>query len=201
MIQFAASLVAALLIATPPAIRPDRPIDTAEALAALRAVRAGDEAPANALASRPFRIIAPVAAADWYYDPNFGVLTYRPHLTFWSGSADPRLENAVGLRLDDGRAEPLGVVLAPAAFDWFMGGEGLAGVRLPVPPDVAADANGSLRLVIEGQIQPLDAHHAIACGAPGEGCILGARIDDLVLIYGPTYAPHILARWDPTMGE
>ena len=201
MIQFAASLVAALLIATPPALRPDRPVDTAEALSALRAVRTGDETSAKALASRPFRVMAPVGAADWSYDPNFGVLTYRPHLTFWSGSADPRLENAVGLRLDDGAVEPLGVVLAPAAFDWFMGGEGLSGVRLPVPPDAAADASGSLRLVIEGQIEPLDAHHAIACGAPGEGCILGARIDDLVLIYGPTYAPHILARWDPAMGE
>ena len=201
MIQIAASLVAALLIAAPPAIRPDRPVDTAEALVALKAARAGDEAPADALAGRPFRVMAPVAAADWSYDPTFAVMSYRPHLTFWSGSTDPRLKNAVGLRLDDGGAEPLGVVLAPASFDWFMGGEGLAGVRLPVPPDAAADASGSLRLVIEGQIESLDTHHAIACGAPGEGCILGARIDDLVLVYGPTYAPHILARWDPAMGE
>ena len=82
-----------------------------------------------------------------------------------------------------------------------MGGEGLAAVRLPVTPQTAAEARGSLRLVIEGQIEPLDGRHPIACGPPGEGCALGARIDDLVLVYGPAYAPHILARWDPETGE
>jgi hypothetical protein len=193
-------LAVTVLIAAPPAIRPDRPVDTAEALAALRAARSGGVAEADALTGRPFRVTAPIAQADWSYDPTFGVLTYRPHPAFWAGSGDQRLASAIGFRLDSG-GEPLCLVLAPAAFDWLMGGEGLAAVRIPVTPEMAADASSSLRLMIEGQIEPLDGRHAIACGAPGEGCVLGARIDDLVLVYGPAYAPHILARWDPASLE
>ena len=166
----------------------------------MKAARAGAAAEADTLAGRPFRVTAPIAPADWSYEPTFGVLTYRPHPAFWGGSGDQKLASAVGVRLDGG-GEPMGLVLAPSAFDWLMGGEGLAAVRIPVTPQVAADAESSLRLVIEGQIEPLDGRHTIACGAPGEGCVLGARIDDLVLVYGPTYAPHILARWDPETGE
>ena len=196
----AALLAVPVLIAAPPALRPDRPVDTAEALGALSAARAGDVTEADALAGRPFRVTAPIAASDWSYEPTFGVLTYRPHPAFWGGSGEQKLASAVGVRLDRG-GEPMGLVLAPAAFDWLMGGEGLAAVRIPVTPQVAADARDSLRLVVEGQIIPLDGRHTIACGAPGEGCVLGARIDDLVLVYGPSYAPHILARWDPASLE
>jgi hypothetical protein len=199
--MFAIAAAFALMIAHPPALQLDRVVDTPEALAALRAARAGDEAAGNALAGKPFRVIAPIAASDWSYDATFGVLTYRPHPTFWAGSGDARLEDSIGLRFDDGGAEPLGIVLAPQAFDWFMGGEGLAGVRVPVTPQVAADASNSLRLVIEGQIEPLAGRRTVACAAPGQGCILGARIDDLVLIYGPPHAPHVLARWDPASLE
>ena len=200
MFVSAASLAALVLIAAPPTIRPDRQVDTGEALAALRAARAGDPADGDALARRPFRVMARVSAADWTYDATFGVLTYRPHPDFWGGSDGAHLQSAVGMRLDDG-GEPFGVALAPQAFDWFMGGEGLPAVRVPATAQEAADASSSLRLVIEGQIEPLDGRHTTACGAPGEGCILGARFDAMMLVYGPTYAPHILARWDPSMGE
>jgi len=196
-----AAFAAVVLIAAAPVNRPDHLVDTSAALAALRAARAGDEDEAGALAGHPFRVIAPISPSDWSYDPTFGVLTYRPRPVFWTGSAAPLLTDAIGLRLDDGAGEPMGVVLAPQAFDWFMGGEGLAGVRLPVTPQVAADASASLRLVIEGQIEPLAGRHVAACGSAGEGCILGARIDDLVLIYGPPNAPHVLARWDPASLE
>jgi hypothetical protein len=201
MFPNAAAFAVAIMIAQPPALQLDRVVDTREALAALRAARAGDEGEANALAGRPFRVVAPIAASDWSYDPTFGVLTYRPRPTFWNGPGDPQIESAIGLRLDDGGAEPLGIVLASQAFDWFMGGEGLAGVRIPVTPQVAADASRSLRLVIEGQIEPMAGRRAVACAGRGQGCILGARIDDLVLVYGPTNAPHVLARWDPASLE
>jgi len=201
MFPIAAAFAVAVMIAEPPAIMPRGLVNTGEALAVLMMARAGDVDEANGMVGRAFRVSTPVAPTDWTYDAAFGVLTYRPHPTYWSSSRDPRLAGAIGLRLNDGGGEPLGIVLAPQAFDWFMGGEGLAAIRVPVTPDVAADAHGTLRLVIEGQIEPLDGRHAALCGAPGEGCILGARIDDLVLEYGPPHAPHILARWDPASLE
>ena len=111
MFPLATTLAVTVLIATPPAIRPDRPVDTAEALAALRAARAGVAAEGDALVGRPFRVAAPISPADWSYEPTFGALTYRPHPAFWSGSRDGRLASAVGLRLDDGRGEPMDLVL------------------------------------------------------------------------------------------
>ena len=199
MIQLTTALATALLIAATPAVQPHGLVNTGEALAVLMLARAGAPDEADAMIGRSFSVSVPVPAADWTYDAAFGALTYRPYPFSWSASHDPRLAGATGLRINDEPGEPLGMVLAPRAFDWFMGGEGLAAIRVPVTPDVAAEAHTSLRLVIEGQIEPLDGRHAVACGALGEGCILGARIDDLLLIYGPQGSPHVLARWDPAM--
>lgn len=199
--MIAALAAFSLLIAAPPPVLTGRPADRVEAVDALEAVRAGDAGPADALAGRPFRIEAPVDAGDWSYEPGLEVFAYRPHPVFWSGSSTPALSEAIGLRIavrSDG--EPLAIALSPTAFDWFMGGEGLAAVRIPMTPDTEALAAGSLRLVIEGVFAPIDGRKPEVCGALGEGCILGARIDDLVLVYGPENAPHVLGRWDPAMG-
>ena len=200
--MIAALAALSLLIAAPPPALTGRPVDRTEAVDALEAVRAGDSGPADALAGRPFRIAAPLAASDWSYEPGFGIFAFRPHPVFWSGSSTPALAEAIGLRIatrPDG--EPLAIALSPTAFDWFMGGEGLTAVRIPMTPDAAAAAAGSLRLVIEGVFAPIDGRKPEVCGALGEGCILGARIDDLVLVYGPESAPRVLARWDPAVGE
>ena len=197
-----AAAALSLMVAAPPAALTGRAVDRSEAVNAFEAVRDGDMAPADALAGRAFHIAAPVAVSDWSYDPGLEVLTFRPTPKFWSGSSTPALAGAMGLRIGErADGEVLAVTLAPGAFDWLMGGEGLTAVRLPMTPGAEAAAAGSMRLVIDGVFAPLDGHHPAVCGAVGEGCILGARIDDLVLVYGSGSAPHVLARWDPATGE
>ena len=197
---FAAAL--SLLIAAPPQGLTGRAVDRTEAVDAFEALRAGDAGPADALAGRAFHISAPVAGADWSYDPGLQVLTYRPTPKFWTGSSTPALSGAMGLLIGErANGEVLAITLAPGMFDWLMGGEGLAAVRLPLTPQTEASAAGSMRLIIDGVFAPLDGRHPAVCGALGEGCILGARIDDLVLVYGPQSAPRVLARWDPAVGE
>ncbi len=194
-----------LLIAAPPQVPfrvlTGRAVDRTSAIDAFEALRAGDAGPADALTSRPFHIESPVAATDWSYDPGLRVLTYRPTPKFWTGSATQALSGAMGLRIGErANGEVLALALAPGVFDWLMGGEGLTAVRLPMTPETEASAAGSMRLMIDGVFAPLVGRHPAVCGALGEGCILGARIDDLVLVYGPASAPHVLARWDAATG-
>src|ERR1700761_4719921 len=115
MIALSALLAAlSLLTAAPPQALAGRAVDRTEAVDAIEALRAGDASPADALSGRAFHIAAPVAAADWSYDPALGVLTFRPTPKFWTGSSTPALSGAMGLRIGERpNGEVLALTLAP----------------------------------------------------------------------------------------